>query len=119
MSHGCHSHPVSFREVCDFRTDLLDEPGSVRASYVGKFLDEVAERLDLPVDGVECGGGDLNEKVLWAGGRYGALADNPLVTLLVQKKESFMSSGGHGVVAEVAEGEGEVSEVVDVGWRTA
>lgn len=82
ISRGC-SHFVSFREVRDFRTDFLDDPGGVRTTDVREVLDEVAEQLDLPVDGVERGSSDLDEKVLRARGGYGPFADDPLVTFRV------------------------------------
>lgn len=117
ISRG-YSHSVSFREVRDFRTDLLDDPGGVRTANVGEILHEVAEQLDLPVDRVERGGSDLDEKVFWARSGHGSLADDPLVTVFIQKEESFLSSGGHCVISKVVE-ESEVSEAVDVEWRMA
>ena len=54
-------HSVANSEVCDTITELNDGASNVRAKYGWEVSDQDAERLDLPLDRVQCGRLDANK----------------------------------------------------------
>lgn len=102
MRYEESAHLVALGPVRDLGTDFLNDARGVRARDEGVVLDEEAEILDLPVDGVQGGGDDLDEKLLGAGLRDGDLGDLPLA-LLHGEDKSFLGSHGEDEEQEVVE----------------
>ena len=105
MRYEESAHLVALGPVRDLGTDFLNDARGVRARDEGVVLDEEAEILDLPVDGVQGRSGDLNEKLIGAGLGDRDLSDLPLA-LLDGKNESLL--GSHGQTEERDVGSGEV-----------
>ena len=79
---------------------MLDNASAIGSANPRVFGDEEAVLLDLPVDGVQGSGDDLDEKLLGAGLRDGDLGDLPLA-LLHGEDESFLGSHGEAEEQEV------------------